>query len=117
MHDSVIGDEFYAYDPLNRLTSVFDAEHNALLVNVYDDMGEIRFKLGAGEYVRWRSSHFHGTCNPQKDWSISMHIAFRSINFTEEARGTPVRYAYSRTMLSSYSEQLEQMYRARKGNI
>jgi YD repeat-containing protein len=35
VHDPNNGDELYEYDPVNRLTSVLDAEHHPLLVKTY----------------------------------------------------------------------------------
>ncbi len=41
MLDSADGEEFYQYDPVNRLTSVLDSTGRPLLVNTYGYLGEV----------------------------------------------------------------------------
>ena len=41
VRDSQDGEEFYQYDPINRLTAVLDEKRRPVLLNVYGYMGEI----------------------------------------------------------------------------
>lgn len=59
-----------------------------------------------GQYLRWRSVHWHGNVNPANEWSMTMNFALGPAGSRHVAPGTPVEYSFSETRLNNYLEQL-----------
>lgn len=73
------------------------------------------FVVKRGEYLRWRSIHWHGNINPLNEWSVTVNFAVGPAGWRMIPAGTPVTYGYAETKMNDYQQQMIAMQAKSRG--
>jgi len=55
-----------------------------------------------GEYLRWRSVHWHRNMNPDRDWAMTINFSVGPDELRCIPKGTPVEFAYPAVQLRDF---------------